>query len=96
MPFLWCFNEALLLQGSLLANLYAVVTALVAALLIAKALQTFVAGTSAAILTGAALFAGALIVGSSTIWMGAEAALTMVAAAIGVAVLFGLRKERSL
>ncbi len=93
LPFLWSFNEALLLQSSPLANIYAVTTALVAALLIAKALQTAVARTNVARLNGILLFGGALAVGSSTIWLGAEAPLSMVAAAAGVAVLVGLRKR---
>ena len=88
LPFLWSYNEALLLQGSLLANVYAVGTALVAALLIARALQTAAAGTKKAVVTGVLLFGGALAIGSSTVWLGDEAVLTMVAAVIGLGVLF--------
>jgi len=88
LPFLWSYNEALLLQSSLLANVYAVGTALVAALLIARALQTAAAGTKKAVVTGVLLFGGALAIGSSTVWLGDEAVLTMVAAVIGLGVLF--------
>ena len=88
LPFLWSYNEALLLQSSPLANVYAVGTALVAALLIARALQTAAAGTKKAVVTGVLLFGGALAIGSSTVWLGDEAVLTMVAAVIGLGVLF--------
>jgi len=91
LPFLWSYNDALLLQGSALANTYAVGTALVAALLIAKALQTVALGTMASLASGALLFGGALAVGSSTVWLGAESALTMLGAGSGVTVLVGLR-----
>jgi TRAP transporter 4TM/12TM fusion protein len=91
LPFLWTYNEALLLQSSPLANLYAVVTSLVAVLFVARALQTAALGTQAAITRGALLFCGALGVGSSTIWLGAESALTMTAAVFALAILLGLR-----
>jgi TRAP transporter 4TM/12TM fusion protein len=91
LPFLWSYNDALLLQGSTLANTYAVSTALVAALLIAKALQTVALGMTASLVNGALLFGGALAVGSSTVWLGAESALTMLGAGIGVTLLIGLR-----
>ena len=94
LPFLWSYNGALLLQSSGLANTYAFVTALVATLLIAKALQTVVLGTRAALLNGLLLFAGALAVGGSTIWLGAEAASVAAVAAAGIAVLLGLRLQR--
>ena len=87
LPFLWSFNDALLLQGSLLANTYAVGTALVAVLLIARALQTLALGTTASLASGLAVFGGALVVGSSTVWLGQEAALTVAAAGIGLGVL---------
>ena len=87
LPFLWSYNEALLLQSSTVANVYAVGTALVAALLIAKALQTAAGGTTTAVVNGVLLFGGALAIGSSTVWLGEEAALTMAAAAVGLGVL---------
>ena len=64
----------------------------VAALVIAKALQTVALGTTVSLVTGAVLFAGALAVGSSTVWLGAESAFTMAAAGTGLAVLIGLRQ----
>ena len=91
LPFLWTYNDALLLQGPALANTYAFCTALTAALVIAKALQTVTLGTAASFVSGALLFACALAIGSSTVWLGNESALTMAAAATGVAVLVGLR-----
>ena len=94
LPFLWSYNDALLLQSSNLANAYAVVTALVAVLLISRALQTVVLGGVTALSIGSLLFAGALAVGSSTVWLGADAPGAAAAAAAGVAVLVGLRFDR--
>ena len=91
LPFLWSYNDALLLQGSGLANAYAVGTALVAAMLIAKALQTVVLGTRAGLFYGSLIFAGGLAVGSSTVWLGADAPGALVFAVAGAAVLIGLR-----
>jgi len=90
-PFLWVYNDALLLQSSYVANTYAVVTALVAVLLIARALQTVVLGTRVMLLNGSLLFVGALAVGSSTVWLGTEAASAMAAGGVGLAILVGLR-----
>ncbi len=91
LPFLWSYNDALLLQGSLLANVYAVGTALVAAMLIAKALQTMVLGTRTGLLAGMLLLAGGIAVGSGTVWMGADAHGALALAAAGIAVLAGIR-----
>ena len=84
LPFLWCYNEALLLQGSTVANIYAVTTAFIAVLLIAKALQIMVEKTMFSLGKSLLVFGGGLAVGSSTIWLGNESALTMIVAGAGV------------
>ena len=84
LPFLWCYNEALLLQGSTVANIYAVTTAFIAVLLIAKALQIMVEKTMFSLGKSLLVFGGGLAVGSSTIWLGNESALTMIVAGVGV------------
>ena len=91
LPFLWCFNEALLLQGSTIANIYAVITALVAALLIAKALQIMVERTRSSLGIGLLVFGGGLVVGSSTIWLGNESILTLIVAGTGISILVLIR-----
>jgi TRAP transporter 4TM/12TM fusion protein len=91
LPFLWVYNDALLLQGSVLANFYAVTTALVAVVLIASAAQTGVDGKKHALAARGLLFAVGLAVGSSTIWLGNEAPLTLVVAAVGAMTLLGRR-----
>ena len=93
-PFLWSYNDALLLQGSNLANVYAVGTALVAVLLISRALQTVVRGGVTALSIGSLIFAGALVVGSSTVWLGVDTPGVAAVAAVGIAVLVGLRFVR--
>ena len=96
LPFLWCYNEAILLQGTSIANSFAVITTLVAVLLIAKALQMIVSQAGSNSGKGVLLFAGALIIGSSTIWICSESFLTLVFAAIGVGVLFVERTSNRL
>ena len=91
LPFLWSYNDALLLQGSGLANVYAVGTALVAVLLTAKALQTAVLGTGMGIVSGVLIFSGALVVGSSSVWLGVEAPGVPAFAVAGIALLVALR-----
>ncbi len=91
LPFLWCYNEALLLQGSTVANIYAVITAFIAVLLIAKALQIMVEKTMFSLGKSLLIFGGGLAVGSSTIWLGNESALTMIVAGAGVVYLILVR-----
>jgi len=91
MPFLWCYNEAFILEGSPLAIAYALVTALIGALLIARAAQTIRFDNAKSAIVGLTMFAAAIGVGGSTVWLGAESVLTLVAAALGIALLAGLR-----
>ena len=91
LPFLWCYNEALLLQGSTVANIYAVTTAFIAVLLIAKALQLMIEKTMFSLGKSLLVFGGGLAVGSSTIWLGNESALTMIVAGAGVVYLILVR-----
>src|SRR5690606_16668458 len=91
MPFLWCYNEAFILDGSPLAIAYALVTALIGALLIARAAHTTRVDNAKSAIVGLTMFAAAIGVGGSTVWLGAESVLTLVAAALGIALLAGLR-----
>ena len=93
LPFLWCYNEALLLQGSTVANIYAVITAFIAVLLIAKALQIMVGKTISSLGGSLLVFVGGLAVGSSTIWLGNESALTMIVAGAGIVALVLVRTD---
>ena len=91
LPFLWCFNEAVILEGSPGAITYALTTALVAAFLIARAAQIFRVRNPKEVAVAAVLFAAAVGVGGSTVWLNAESPATLAAAAAGVALLFRLK-----
>ena len=87
LPFLWCYNPALIMSGTPLEILYAIGTALVAALIIARSLQGRARSTPLKRLVAPALFGSAMVVGGSTIWFGPASWLNLLAAAAGVAVL---------
>ena len=88
LPFLWSFNPALIMDGSPLEIVYAIGTALVGALMITQGMQWVRLSDLRELALGLALFAGAIAVGGSTIWLGADSALNAVTGLVGVAVLF--------
>jgi TRAP transporter 4TM/12TM fusion protein len=91
MPFLWCYNEAFILEGSPLAITYALLTALIGAVLLARGAQTIRFSNTKGFIVGVALFVAAVGVGGSTVWLGPESVMTLVAAAFGIALLAGFR-----
>ena len=78
-----------------LSDVMAVLSTAVAACMLARALQGFGAASMQAVVTIAALIVGALLVGSSTLWLGREsmgvAAVSLAGAAI---VMFMRHRER--
>lgn len=91
MPFLWCYNAAFILEGSPMAIFYVILTALVGAFLLARALQVFRLRQPKEFAVGSVMLAGAIAVGGSTVWLGAESPTTLMAAVIGGALLLGLK-----
>ena len=94
LPFLWAYNEALILDGTRMEIVFAVSTALVAALLIARGMQTPFAdrGSRARVLLA---FAAAIGVGGASIWFGSDAYANVGAVAAGIVLLFVLRRPVS-
>jgi TRAP transporter 4TM/12TM fusion protein len=90
LPFLWCYNPALIMDGTPLAIFYAIGTALVAAFMIARGLQGSGKGWMQRI-SAAGLFLGAVAVGGSTVWFGSESAFNWAAALAGGVLLFAIR-----
>ena len=84
LPFLWCFNPALILDGSPVEIVYAIGTALIGALLITQGMQWTRLTVARELALGVALFVGAVAVGGSTIWFGADSILNGVAALAGI------------
>jgi len=92
LPLLWCFNPALLLDGTWPEVVYALVTATTAAALMARGVQGGSAtGRHTPPVIGLTALA-ALAVGSSTIWLGSDSWLNSAVALAGVAFLVGLRR----
>jgi TRAP transporter 4TM/12TM fusion protein len=94
LPFLWAYNEALILDGSRMEIVFAISTALVAALLIARGMQTPFAdrGSRARVLLA---FVAAIGVGGASIWFGSDAYANVGAVAAGIVLLFVLRRPVS-
>jgi len=91
MPFLWCYNEAFILDGSPLAIVYALITALVAVFLLARGVQTFRVTRTRDLVVGLVLLIATIVVGGSTVWFGAESVATLVVAALGIVLLVAMR-----
>ena len=88
LPYLWAFNPALILEGSLIAIIYVVITALSAGLLLAHSVTVLGRGGLTGWLSAIAMYIACLVVGSSTIWLGPESALTLVVAAAGLGIVY--------
>jgi TRAP transporter 4TM/12TM fusion protein len=82
LPYLWAFNPALLLDGSIIAITYAIATAISGGFLLAHSVTVLGLGGAAGWLSAIGMYIACLIVGSSTIWLGAENP-TNIAVAIG-------------
>lgn len=85
LPFLWCYNPALILDGSALEIAYAIGTALVGALLVGLGMQHARFKHASELAVGLALFAAAVVVGGGTIWFGAGSPLNPAVALGGLA-----------
>ena len=93
MPFLWVFNPALVMQGSWIAIVYVVLTATTAGFLIAEAIVTYGRGGIINRLFGIVSLLATLLVGSATLWIGAEAPMTLVVVVVGAALVIFLRRR---
>ena len=90
-PILWCYNPALLLDGSWPAIVYAIATTLVAAALMARGMRGRRRRRSYAVLRRLAFLIGAIFVGGSTVWFGQVSLvnLAVIVAGIGFLVVYG-------
>jgi len=88
LPFLWVYNPSLLLKGSWLAAVLAVLTTIIAALIIAMGMQSAGIHTLRAglLLRSFAFIASGLAVGTAFLWTGPDSLMLLVPAAFGLAV----------
>ena len=97
MPFLWAFNPALIFIGTPTAIALAIFSAISAGWMLARALQDYNAGSVFGVAWPTLLLAGALAIGSSTIWLGTESLWVVGVSAAGLVLLLYLRaREKSL
>ena len=90
MPFLWVFNPALIFIGTPMAIVFAVFSAGTAGWMLARALQHFNGANFQSAVWASLLMAYALLIGSSTIWMGTESLWVVGVSIAGLALLFYL------
>jgi TRAP transporter 4TM/12TM fusion protein len=94
LPFLWCYNGALLLDGTVLEIVYAISTAFVAAMLIARGMQTPLAKNGQSLALALVAFAAAVAVGSASVWLGSASHGNAAAVVGGALLLFMMRTPR--
>jgi TRAP transporter 4TM/12TM fusion protein len=92
LPILWCYNPALLLDGSASEIAYAIATALLAATLMAKGMQGGWQSRRFGSLVSAALVVGAVVAGGSTVWFGSASPLNLIVLAAGIALFALIRR----
>ena len=93
LPFLWCFNPALLMDGTPVAIVLAVLSTTVAACMLGRALQSFGPSSIVGILSVAGLVITALLVGSSTLLLGPESLGVVAVSAAGLAMVLFLHRR---
>lgn len=91
LPFLWIYNPALLFIGTWQEITLVILSAAVGAWMLARAITEFNGRSAIGSLYPALLLAGALGVGSATIWMGRESPWVLLAAGAGILVLLVTR-----
>jgi TRAP transporter 4TM/12TM fusion protein len=92
LPILWCYNPALLLDGSWPAITYAIATSLIAAALMARGMQGRHGRGPRALALGAGLVTSAVLIGGSTVWFGQVSPVNIAAVIGGAAIIAALRR----
>jgi TRAP transporter 4TM/12TM fusion protein len=93
LPFLWVYNPALIFIGTPTAITLAIVSAAVAAWMLARALQDFNASSLLGMVWASVLLVLTLLIGASTIWLGTESMWVVGVSAAGLVLLFYLRSR---
>ena len=93
LPYLWAFNPALILEGTALAIIYVLLTAVSAGFLLAHSVTALGTGNFLGWISAAGMYVACLIVGSSTIWLGAENPAVLVIAFLGLTLTWFVTKR---
>jgi TRAP transporter 4TM/12TM fusion protein len=86
LPYLWAFNPALILEGTMVEIVYVIASAISAGFLLAHSVTALTAGRGIGWASAVGMYLACLIVGSSTIWLGAENPATLAVSAAGLGV----------
>lgn len=92
LPILWCYNPALLLDGSWPEVAYAIATALLAATLMAEGLQGVRKAGRWAMVRRGGLVIGGVAAGGSTIWLGSASPVNLVVLVAGIGLIAASRR----
>lgn len=86
LPFVWAYDPALLLDGSLISIVIVICTTMAAILVLSRAILKLQAHSLGSVLVGVAMTVLAFAVGSAPIWLGSESLWTFAVAAVGAIV----------
>ncbi len=94
MPFLWAFNPALLLRGTMTEIVYVVITTVTAGIVIGQMTKVIGSGGIKGSLGVTGLLAAAIFIGGGTVWYGATSPASLIPAALALLIMFALRIVR--
>ncbi|HTS90355.1 MAG TPA: TRAP transporter fused permease subunit [Stellaceae bacterium] len=92
LPFVFALNPALLLHGSVVEILYAVATVALSGTWLSWGSEGSIGAARVGLLARLVLLAGALVIGSSTIWLGPASPSNLLVLAIGLALVAAIHR----
>ena len=93
LPYLWAFNPALILEGTLTAIVYVVTSCIAAGFLLAHSVTVLGNGKMGGWLSAIGMYGACIVVGSSTIWLGAENPSTLAVSAAGLGLVYAITRK---
>ena len=93
LPYLWAFNPALLLHGTVTEVVYVVISCVSAGFLLAHSVTVFGTGRFLGWCAAAGMYLACLVVGSSTLWLSEDSPLVLVVSALGFGAVYLITKR---
>ncbi|MEE2995710.1 MAG: TRAP transporter fused permease subunit [Pseudomonadota bacterium] len=93
LPYLWAFNPALILDGTMIEIVFVVTSCISAGFLLAHSVTVLGNGKTGGWLAAAGMYAACLVVGSSTIWLGAQNPATLAVSAAGLGLVYAITRK---
>lgn len=91
MPFLWAFNPALLLRGTITEIVYVVVTTVTAGIVIGQMTKVLGSGSLKGSLGVCGLLAAAIFIGGGTVWFGSTDPTALIPALVALLLMLAMR-----